>query len=152
MLTNKITFTQKMGRKVKSIELNIYQRAELEEGYKTGRSIFSKRCHMILLKSESKSSKEVASLLMTNEVSVNQWLARYKEQGIEGLKTKSGQGRKPILNKQTDEQKVKAIVKKERQRLKLAKTELESDLNKQFSLKTLKRFLKKLTADGNASD
>ena len=141
-----------MGRKVKSIELNIYQRAELEEGYKTGRSIFSKRCHMILLKSESKSSREVASLLMTNEVSVNQWLARYKKQGIEGLKTKPGQGRKPILNKETDEQKIKATVKKERQRLKLAKAELESDLDKQFSLKTLKRFLKKLTADGNASD
>lgn len=141
-----------MGRKVKSIELNIYQRAELEKGYKRGRSIFSKRCHMILLKSESKSSREVASLLRTNEVSVNQWLARYKEQGIEGLKTKVGQGRKPILNKETDEQKVKAVVQKERQRLKLAKAELESDLDKKFSLKTLKRFLKKLTADGNASD
>ena len=141
-----------MGRKVKSIELTIYQRAELEKGYKTGRSIISKRCHMILLKSESKSSREVASLLRTNEVSVNQWLARYKEQGIEGLETKTGQGRKPILNKETDEQKVKAAVQKERQRLKLAKAELESALDKQFSLKTLKRFLKKLTANGNASD
>ena len=106
---------------------------------------------MILLKSESKTSKEVATLLMTNEVSVNQWLARYKEQGLEGLRTKHGQGRKPILNKATDEQKIKAVVKKERQRLKLAKAELESDLDKEFSLKTLKRFLKKLTADGNVS-
>ncbi len=141
-----------MGRKVKSIELNMYQRAELENGYKTGRSIFSKRCHMILLKSESKSSKEVATLLMTNEVSINKWMSRYKEQGIEGLKTKSGQGRKPILNKEVDEEKVKAAVKKERQRLKLAKAELELDTGKEFSLKTLKRFLKKLTADGNAFD
>ena len=141
-----------MGRKVNSIELNIYQMSELEKGYKTGRPIFSKRCHMILLKSESKSSKEVAPLLMTNEVSVNQWLVRYKEHGIEGLQTKVGQGRKAILNKEADEQKVKAAVEKERQRLRHAKAEIESDLGKAFSLKTLKRFLKKLTADGNPSD
>ena len=141
-----------MGRKVKSIELNMYQRAELENGYKTGRPIFSKRCHMILLKSESKSSKEVATLLMTNEVSINKWMSRYKKQGIEGLKTKAGQGRKPILNKEVDEEQVKAAVKKERQRLKHAKAELELHIGKEFSLKTLKRFLKKLTADGNAFD
>ena len=89
---------------------------------------------------------------MTNEVSINKWMSRYKEQGIEGLKTKSGQGRKPILNKEVDEEKVKAAVKKERQRLKLAKAELELDIGKEFSLKTLKRFLKNSDSNGNALD
>ena len=50
-----------------------------------------------------------------------------------------------------DEKKVKALVKKERQRLKHAKEDLEKELGKEFSLKTLKRFLKNLSADGNAS-
>jgi len=40
-------------------------------------------------------------------------------------------------------------VKQERQQLKQVKEELEGKLNKEFSLSTLKRFLKSLTADGN---
>ena len=107
---------------------------------------------MILLKGEGKSSQQVANLLFTNHVSVCNWVNRYKEQGIEGLKTKKGQGRKPILNKQSDELRIKKQVKKERQRLKNAKDELEKELDKKFSLKTLKRFLKNLSADGNVSD
>jgi len=106
---------------------------------------------MILLKGEGRSSQEIAGLLLTNHVSVCNWLNRYKEKGIEGLKTKKGQGRKPILNKETDEWIVKKQVKKERQRLKNAKDELEKELGKEFSLKTLKRFLKNLSADGNVS-
>ncbi len=140
-----------MGRKVISIKLTVAQRAELEDGYKSGAPIFSKRCHMVLLKSEDRTSKQVADLLLTNEVSVNNWMNRYKKEGIQGLKTKAGRGRKPIFNRQTDEEKVRAVVKKERQRLRFAKGELEAALEKEFSLKTLKRFLKNLSADGNAS-
>lgn len=140
-----------MGRKAKSIKLTTDQRAELELGYKKGKPIFSKRCHMILLKSEGLISKEVSRILMVNQVTVNAWLMKYEEKGIEGLKTQSGQGRKPILDKKTDEKKVKALVKKERQRLKYAKEEIEKELDKEFSLKTLKRFLKNLSADGNES-
>jgi hypothetical protein len=66
------------------------------------------------------------------------------------LKTKPGQGRNPILDVKKDEAKVKAIIKTERQRLKLAKEKLEKELGKTFSLPTLKRFLKNLSADGNA--
>lgn len=140
-----------MGRRPKSIELKFAQRAELEKGYKTGNSTFSKRCHMILLKSDNRTSKEVAEILGTNQISVNTWLKRYEQQGINGLNTKSGQGRKPILDKKADKEKIKKAVKKERQRLKHAKDDLEQELNKNFSLKTLKRFLKNLTVDGKES-
>lgn len=140
-----------MGRKSKIIELTSDQRAELEKGYKQGSRILSKRCHMILLKGEGRSSQEVADLLCTNHVSVSKWLNRYEEKGIDGLTTKKGQGRKPILNKETDELKIKNQVKKERQRLKNAKDEIEKELGKEFSMKTLKRFLKNLSADGNVS-
>ena len=140
-----------MGRKSKVIELTSDQQVELEKIYKQGSRILSKRCHMILLNGQGQSCQKIADLLRTNRVSVNKWLNRYEEAGIEGLKTKKGQGRKPILNKETDELKVKNQVKKERQRLKNAKQEIEKELGKEFSMKTLKRFLKNLSADGNVS-
>lgn len=71
--------------------------------------------------------------------------------GLQGLHTKPGQGRKPILDKEEDGARVKAAVKKERQRLRHAKAGLEGELGKEFSLKTLKRFLKNLSADGSTS-
>ena len=140
-----------MGRKAKIVKLSTDQRAELEGGYRRGRATFSRRCHMILLKSENRTSQEIADILGTNHISVNNWVNRYKSEGISGLKTKSGQGRKRILDEEKDKEKVKAAVKKERQRLKHAKEELEKELGKTFSLKTLHRFLKNLSADGNVS-
>ena len=141
-----------MGRKAKTVELSTDQRAELEQGYRTSKAPFSRRCHMILLKTENRTSQEVAQIVGTNHISVNTWVNRYKSEGISGLKTKSGQGRKRILDEEKDKEKVKAAVKKERQRLKHAKAELEKELGKTFSLKTLHRFLKNLSVDGNASD
>ncbi len=89
--------------------------------------------------------------MRTNLLSVNQWVQRYEKQGIAGLQTKEGQGRKPIFDQVADEALVKAAVQKERQRLKLAKAELEATLNKKFSVRTLKRFLKNLSDDGSES-
>jgi len=61
----------------------------------------------------------------------NRWVKRYESSGITGLQTKSGQGRKPILNKEQDGSKVRAVIKKERQRLKFVKEELEQGFPKQ---------------------
>jgi transposase len=142
-----------MGRKSKKIDLTAAEKKELEKGYKESKSkVFSKRCHMILLKNQGRSSQEIADIFGTTFQPINSWCKRYLALGIEGLKTKPGQGRKPIFNKEKDEAKVKAAIKKERQRIKLAKEDLEKDLGKDFSLVTLKRFLKKLSADGNESD
>jgi transposase len=141
-----------MGRKTKVIMLTEEEAAALEQGYKgKGSFVFSQRCQMILLKSQGRSSKEIAGILRTNLLSVNQWVQRYEKQGIAGLQTKEGQGRKPILDKEADQALVKAAVQKERQRLKLAKADLEASLNKEFSVRTLKRFLKNLSADGSES-
>jgi len=43
-----------MGRKAKIIKLSSGQKEELEIGYRTGKEVFSRRCHMILLKSKGK--------------------------------------------------------------------------------------------------
>lgn len=138
---------------IRVVELNAEQRQGLEKGYRRSTSgTFSRRCHLILLKSEGRTSAEVGKIVGMNQISVNKWLDRYEKGGIEALHTATGRGRKQILNPKTDEQKVRLAVQQERQRLSQAKAALETELGKQFSVKTLKRFLKKLSADGSESD
>ena len=139
--------------KTRTINLSEAQRTELERGYKHGSThAFRKRCHIVLLKSEGRSSKDVGQIVGMHQVPVNNWLTRYEREGIAGLKTKPGRGRKSILDPARDTQKVRQVVKEERQRLGKAKEILENELGKTFSRKTLKRFLKKTTADTNAFD
>lgn len=139
-----------MGRKSKIIDLTEAERTELEKGYRYSKSSnFSRRCHFVLLKSQGKTSQEIADIFGITIQPVNRWCNQYLERGIDGLQTKEGQGRKPILDKATDESIIKTTVQKERQRLKNAKEILETELEKSFSLKTLQRFLKTLAADGN---
>ena len=138
--------------KIRKIELSSQERKELLQGYQGGKlPVFRQRCHMILLKSEGRTSKDVAAILGSNLISVNNWLSRYEQQGISGLQTRAGRGRKAILDQQADQQRVRAVVQQERQRLKCAKAILEEELQKRFSEKTLKRFLKSLTVGGNVS-
>jgi transposase len=138
---------------IRTIDLSIQERAELLNGYRYGQShAFRKRCHLVLLKTEPRSSQEVGDIVGLHQVSVNQWLNRFEKEGINGLKTKPGRGRKSIINPETDTEKVRKAVQEERQRLSAAKVLLETELDKSFSLKTLKRFLKKTTAATNAFD
>ncbi len=138
---------------IRTIQLNNQQRAQLEQGYRNGTShAFRKRCHLVLLKTQKRTSNEVGTIVGLHQVSVNNWLNRYEKEGIDGLKTKPGRGRKPILDPEKDAEKVRQAVKQERQRLSQAKHLLETELGKSFSLKTLKRFLKKTTAVTNAFD
>ena len=140
-----------MGRTIK-IDLNEQQRTELEQGYRTGNThVFRSRCQMILLKAEGRKSQEVADILGLCQQSVNNWLWRYKNEGIKGLETKPGQGRVPILSLSQDAATVRLSVAEHRQRLSQARAELEQNLDKQFSERTLRRFLKNCVADINAS-
>lgn len=133
--------------KIRGVELTQSQCEELEKGYRSGKShAFRKRCQLVLLKSYERTSKEVAAIVKMNQVSVNSWLNRYQSEGIKGLVTKPGRGRKPVLDLSLDKEKVRKAVQQERQRLGQAKLLLEQELEKEFSLKTLKRFLKKVSA------
>ena len=106
---------------------------------------------MVLLKSRGRKSTEIAEVLDCCEVAVNNWVKRYKTAGLEGLRTKEGRGRRPLLDHQQDAQQVRAAVRKHRQRISLARAELEHTLSKDFSQRTLVRFLKSLVADINES-
>jgi len=104
---------------------------------------------MVLLKSEKRTSVEITEILGGCEMAVNNWLKRYEKEGLKGLEIRAGRGRKAILQAK-DLESVKAQVKLARQRISLAKSELENSLEKRFSLSTLKRYLKKTVAAINA--
>jgi transposase len=136
-----------MGKK-RIPQLSKEKLEELHHFYMNGKShSLRQRSHIILLKSQGHSSKYITTLsgYPQNENTINNWLSRYELFGIEGLKNKSGQGRKRILNKTAHETTVKAIVKSERQRLNNAKALIENELDVKMSKKTLTRFLKTLT-------
>lgn len=135
---------------LRSIKLTSIEHEALKDGYENGKSpAYRKRCHLVLLKHEGRTSKDIGKIVGLHQISVNNWLNRYEAEGITGLRTKPGRGRKPILDGKKDAQKVKEEVKKERQRLKKAKDAIEKDLGKSFSMMTLKRFLKNVSASGN---
>ena len=136
--------------KIKVIKLDEKQKVELEKGYREGKShALRQRCHLILLKSKGQTSLEAALVLGCCEMAVNNWVKRYLEEGIEGLKTRAGRGGKPILKAETDLEKVREAVARNRQRLSLVRAELETELGKKFSDKTLTRFVKKTIAATN---
>lgn len=131
--------------KIKILELSPTQRAALERGYREGQShCFRLRCQIILLKSEPRTSSEIARILGCCEMVVNNWLKRYESEGITGLRTKPGRGRKPILDAEKDSARVKRAVQQHRQRMSVAKAELEAELGKTFSQKTLERYIKNM--------
>ncbi len=71
--------------KTKVIELAAEQRAELEKGYRTGKShCFRVRCQMVLLKSEQRTSVEVVAVLGCCEMVVKNWFRHYEKEGITG--------------------------------------------------------------------
>ena len=121
----------------------------LEKGYQEGKNhAFRKRCQVILLKSEGRDSKSVGSIVKMCAMSVNTWVKRYKEEGIEGLKTKEGRGRKALINKEQDQAPILEAVKANRQRVDMAKAEWEAqNADKKVSRDTFRRFLKALAAN-----
>jgi transposase len=136
-----------MGR-VNTPILSSEARQALEKGYKTGTThAYRVRCRTILLKSDGLKSKEVGKMVGMSHVSVNSWLQRYKLEGISGLFTKAGRGRKPIIDKTKDVEAILEAVKSNRQRLQTAKAAWEEKSKKSVSRDTFRTFLKVLADD-----
>jgi transposase len=136
-----------MGR-VNTPILSESAKLALEQGQKNGKThTFRRRCQVILLKSTGRTSEDVALITSMTYVSVNAWVKRYKDLGIDGLQTLAGRGRKPKLTKEADKESVLKAAKAHRQRLQTAKAEWQEQSGKTVSISTLKSFLKVLTDD-----
>ena len=111
-----------MGR-VNTPHLTAEQRQEFENALKHGsRHCFRMRCQSILLKSEQRTSKDVGAITGMCAISVNNWVSRYNREGISGLQTHSGRGRKPILSQVEDRAGILSAIKANRQRTNSSKT------------------------------
>lgn len=126
----------------------------LEQGHKTGKShTYRCRCKAILLSHQQWECYELASFFNTGPATIYSWLNRWETGGIAALGDKSRRGRPSILNvDRSDHVKlVNEVIDDSPRNLNKAMSEIEAELGVKMSKKTLKRFLKKLTEDGNDS-
>ncbi len=133
--------------KKKLVELNEIEKTILREGMKNHHAhLFRERCHCLLLSAEGYEIKGLAAVFPVSQMTIYNWLRRWEKGGISGLKDLAGRGRKPILQA-ADLPQVKARVQENAQQLKIARHQLKEELGREFSEKTLRRFLKSLVAD-----
>lgn len=139
-----------MGR-VLDIMLTSEQKVELENSHKRSNShVLRQRCQIILLKASGRKSLDICQIVgIKSPNQVNKWVKRYKAEypkiGLDSLRNLKGQGRKAILDFETEAELIQEVVRTERQKLENAKVILEKKLGKSFHIKTLKNFLKVLT-------
>ncbi|WP_188563948.1 helix-turn-helix domain-containing protein [Hymenobacter frigidus] len=101
----------------------------------------------------SADGQDVAAIMAVLNVSrptVYTWFNRWERGGLAGLANAAGQGRRPILGA-ADEAPVVAAVRANRQQLKEVAVTLRQELAKDFSARTLRRFLKSVAGAGGAS-
>jgi len=146
-----------MGRKQKFIEkLSVEEHLTLKEALKNSlRADFRLRCQIILLSHSRFSTQQLMDASGLSRQSVYSNLNKWRSSGISGLIRQKGQGRKPQLDINNSEHValVEKKVAENRQQIELIIPQLVQDLQVEpFSKWTLKRFLKKLTTPGNASE
>ena len=133
--------------KIKTISLTDESRLQLEDGFRNGEShCFRMRCRAILLKSQGLPAKEVGRQTEMTHISVNSWVKRFEAEGISGLKTRPGRGRKPVMDC-SDEEAVRAAIEKDRQSVKKAKEAWRQASGKAASESTFRSFLSALAQD-----
>ncbi|MCS2407477.1 leucine zipper domain-containing protein [Bacteroides salyersiae] len=65
-------------------------------------------------------SESVGEQTGMTHISVNSWVKRFESEGIKGLETRLGRGRKPIMDC-SDEEVVRTAIENDRQSVKRAK-------------------------------
>lgn len=133
--------------KIKILILTDSECQALSLGFLTGKShSFRMRCRAVLLKSEGLSSVRVGEQTEKTAQSVNGWVKRFETEGFDGLYTRSGQGRKPIMDC-SDEDAVRKAIESDRQSVRAAKEAWQTSSGKEASDLTFKRFLAALAQD-----
>ena len=134
-------------RKPKVLELTEAERLALEKGFRLGeKHCFRMRCRAVLLKADGLSSAAIGLQTEMSNVSVNAWIKRFKAEGIDGLKTRSGRGRELIMDC-SDEEAVRRAIEQDRQSVSKARAAWEQASGKEASDSTFKCFLSALVQD-----
>ena len=134
--------------KIKEIILSPEQRLLLEKGYREGKShAFRIRCRAILLKAKGMPSIQIGEQLEMHQQSVNLWVNRFLTEGILGLETRPGRGRKPIINTPMEKELIRKAIEEDRSSVMEAKAQFEAATGKKAHEETLRRFLEVLAQD-----
>lgn len=102
------------------------------------------RTQVILLKAQGRTAEDIASIVGMCPISVHSWIKRYRTEGISGLLTKPGRGRKKILSVEVDGPSITQTIKEHRQSLRAAQAAYEAQGGKQVSEESFRAFLKVL--------
>ena len=138
--------------RVNTPELAESAKAELETRFRTDPNhTVRMRCQLVLLKAQGRSSKQVADIVSTCEMTVNNWVKRYKREGLAGLLTKPGRGPKAIISTADEQQAALDAIKADRQRLQTAKANWEAQTGKIISRGAFRSFLKSVVVVTSAS-
>lgn len=130
-----------------STTIDRYRTFFLEEGFRNGDShCFRMRFRAVLLKSKGLSSQNIGLQTDMSHISVNSWVKRFEEFGIDGLSTRPGRGRKPIMDC-SDEQIVRKAIEQDRQSVSKAREAWQNATGKEANNRTFKRFLSALAQD-----
>lgn len=126
--------------RIKELSLTKRQKMELEftAEFDT-RAFMQKRSRIILMKADGLSSREIARALSISEPLVNRWVSRYREKGFAGLRNKTEQGAKPIMDP-SDEIAVREAIDKDRLSLMKAKERWQHATGKEASRSTFRNF------------
>lgn len=126
------------------VKLDEHELLTMKEGYKNvNHHQFKSRCHCLILSSQGHDMASLKAIFQVTHGTITNWFDSWEQNGIIGLRNKLGQGRKFIL-KDSDLSLIKLKVQASPQQLKQVREELKQELNKEFSTKTLQRFLKTL--------
>ena len=137
------------------VKLTEAELATLQEGHKRGSQFqFRNRCQCLVFSHQGRTVPELAQFFEVNSVTIYSWFDRWESGGICALMNKPGRGRKPILSLQnpTHVKTVKRAVGKNPQSVKQVVAELETTLDTEMSVDTVKRFLKNLVSASAASE
>ena len=111
---------------------------------------FRDRCQGLLLSADGQDVAAIMTVLNVSRPTVYTWFNRWERGGLAGLANAAGQGRHPILGA-ADEAPMVEAVRANRQQLKDVAATLRQELAKEFSARTLRRFLKSVAGPGTVS-
>ena len=136
------------------LELTAAQRQALEQWIRSWDTapVVRLRCQLILLKAKGRTAQDIGSIVGMCKLSVHHWIERYRTEGINGLLTQKGQGRKPLLNMEADAPAVILSVKAHRQSVRAAKATYEANGGKRVSEDSFRAFLKALATPISVSE
>jgi len=127
---------------MRNISLTEQEAKELKELYKSGRYMIErKRSQCLLLSHQGKSINELANIFGVSRLTITNWLDKWQNGGLEGIRLQPGRGRKQKLFGIEQEQ-LEAYVEHHSRNLKAVVALIKEKHAVEVSKKTLQRFLK----------